>query len=497
MGARPASRRLRGADRAGPSVSPGVREVVRRPPGALGAAGAGAARRGGRARPGVRLRPACAGSPTWPSARRCRRSTSWSARAPAARVGGGGQLPAPPTRSRTTRSATRPTPRRARLGGASSTAGRSRRCARRTARPAGPPRAGGRPARGGARPQPAAAGDEAMRLLAARDAIAHYDRGAGRSPSGRTVDAPDRRPARVGAAGLRERRAVGGRAARARGSPRRPGRRRDASSGRSCSICSPRPCCLAAGRAQRASRRRRGSGAGRAGRAGRRGDGRPAAGWPAPQGADGRRRGGHRASTSRRFARAGELGTAPPGPVLTLHSLSLYWLGRFDEAVERSRAGRRAAPRRTNDASVMMYSLPHLGLALAAQRPLRRGPRGLRRGAAVRAPVRRPHPARARDRHVGRFPARLWDFARHEALSSEAREFALSVELRATGRRARASTCCSTSRGAVRSAAPRRLMAEVAAAVEKASGFTAGCGASGSPRRGRRSRSRAATGKTR
>ena len=61
-----------------------------------------------------------------------------------------------------------------------------------------------------------------------------------------------------------------------------------------------------------------------------------------------------------------ELGVPPPANVLTFHALTLYWLGRLDEAVERSRAGVEAA-RAANDPSVLMYSLPHLGLALAAR----------------------------------------------------------------------------------------------------------------------------------
>src|SRR5262249_58542372 len=48
------------------------------------------------------------------------------------------------------------------------------------------------------------------------------------------------------------------------------------------------------------------------------------------------------------------------------HALTLYWLGRLDDAIERSRAGVEAA-RKANDPSVLMYSLPHLGLSLASR----------------------------------------------------------------------------------------------------------------------------------
>src|SRR5438034_811959 len=60
-----------------------------------------------------------------------------------------------------------------------------------------------------------------------------------------------------------------------------------------------------------------------------------------------------------------ELGIAPPAPVYTYLSLSLYWLGRLDEAVQRGGEAVGAA-RAANHTTATMFSLPHLGLALAA-----------------------------------------------------------------------------------------------------------------------------------
>jgi tetratricopeptide (TPR) repeat protein len=62
---------------------------------------------------------------------------------------------------------------------------------------------------------------------------------------------------------------------------------------------------------------------------------------------------------------AARLGVPPPAHVLTLHSLTLYWVGRIDEAFERSRAAV-AIAKTTNDVSVTLYALSQLGLALGA-----------------------------------------------------------------------------------------------------------------------------------
>ncbi len=64
-------------------------------------------------------------------------------------------------------------------------------------------------------------------------------------------------------------------------------------------------------------------------------------------------------------ALAATLGTSPPPFMLNLHALFLYWVGRVEDALERSRTGIEAA-RRANDVSVLLYSLPHLGMSLAA-----------------------------------------------------------------------------------------------------------------------------------
>jgi tetratricopeptide (TPR) repeat protein len=125
----------------------------------------------------------------------------------------------------------------------------------------------------------------------------------------------------------------------------------------------------------------------------------------------------------RTVARARELGSSLPANVLTLHALVLYWLGRLDEATERSSAGV-AAARLANDASILMYSLPHLGLALAA------------RGRYDEAQATFDEAARfGREFAIHTLGARalamsagyhldLCDYAGHEALAEEARELA-------------------------------------------------------------------------
>jgi DNA-binding SARP family transcriptional activator/tetratricopeptide (TPR) repeat protein len=65
------------------------------------------------------------------------------------------------------------------------------------------------------------------------------------------------------------------------------------------------------------------------------------------------------------FARGRELGVAPLPPVHAYMPIVSYWLGRIEEAVERSHESVRAA-RRASHASATMLALPNLGLALAA-----------------------------------------------------------------------------------------------------------------------------------
>jgi len=85
------------------------------------------------------------------------------------------------------------------------------------------------------------------------------------------------------------------------------------------------------------------------------------------------------AQSERALARGHELDIAPPAPVYTYLSLSLYWLGRLDEAVQRGGEGVGAA-RAANHTTATMFSLPHLGLALGAHgdydEAMRRKPAG-------------------------------------------------------------------------------------------------------------------------
>src|SRR6185436_20593318 len=66
----------------------------------------------------------------------------------------------------------------------------------------------------------------------------------------------------------------------------------------------------------------------------------------------------------RALVRGSELGIPPPAIVYSYLALSLYWLGRFDEAVQRGREGIGAA-HTANHSTATMFSMPHLGIALA------------------------------------------------------------------------------------------------------------------------------------
>lgn len=72
-----------------------------------------------------------------------------------------------------------------------------------------------------------------------------------------------------------------------------------------------------------------------------------------------------RAMFDRAAARGRALGAPPPAPVYTYRSLPPYWLGRLDEAVEHGREGVRLAGE-AHHTTALMFSLPNLGLALAA-----------------------------------------------------------------------------------------------------------------------------------
>jgi tetratricopeptide (TPR) repeat protein len=126
------------------------------------------------------------------------------------------------------------------------------------------------------------------------------------------------------------------------------------------------------------------------------------------------------------LARSQELGFPPPAMTHAYFSLPYYWLGRIDEAVERSREGLHAA-RDANHTSATLHALPHLGLSLAAS--------GRYDEAAVVFDEAR---RLGREYGIGTMLARaiampagyhldLFDFAVNEALAEEARELARSL----------------------------------------------------------------------
>jgi DNA-binding SARP family transcriptional activator len=132
------------------------------------------------------------------------------------------------------------------------------------------------------------------------------------------------------------------------------------------------------------------------------------------------------AQCRRALARADEAAIPAPPQVHTYISLSFYWLGEIQEAVERSRQGVLAA-RDGNHTSAMMWCLPHLGISLAA--------RGQYTDALEAFAEARRYGreygvttllARAIAMSAG-FHLDLEDFDGHEALALEARELAQSL----------------------------------------------------------------------
>ncbi|HEY8600448.1 MAG TPA: AAA family ATPase, partial [Thermomicrobiales bacterium] len=132
------------------------------------------------------------------------------------------------------------------------------------------------------------------------------------------------------------------------------------------------------------------------------------------------------AQYGRALARGDALGIPTPAPLYPYLSLSLYWLGRFEEATRRGDEGVRIA-RAANHTTAAMFSLPHLGVALAGQGRYDEA-------MGVFAEARRlGHQygietlrARAIAFSAG-FHLDLWDFAGNEALAEEARELARSL----------------------------------------------------------------------
>jgi len=171
----------------------------------------------------------------------------------------------------------------------------------------------------------------------------------------------------------------------------------------------------------------------------------------------------------RAVALARDLGVEPPAHALTFHSLTLYWLGRLDKATESSRAAV-AAARKANNASLMMFTLPHLGLALAS-------------GGRYTEATQVFEEARrfGRDYGVTNLLARaifmstgfhvdLFDFPRAEELANEARELALSASFPPTAPSASIDLLLSFARRGEIGLA-EQLVGTVAEAVEKAAGF--------------------------
>jgi tetratricopeptide (TPR) repeat protein len=65
------------------------------------------------------------------------------------------------------------------------------------------------------------------------------------------------------------------------------------------------------------------------------------------------------------FARSRELGVPPPPPVQAYMPIMHYWLGRIEDAVERCQESVHAA-RTASHTSATMFALPNLGMTLAA-----------------------------------------------------------------------------------------------------------------------------------
>lgn len=169
------------------------------------------------------------------------------------------------------------------------------------------------------------------------------------------------------------------------------------------------------------------------------------------------------------LSRARALGVPAPPHVHTYISLSLYWLGRLDESIERSRARVEAACA-NHHVSAMMWCLPHLGIALVASGRYDEADRTFEEARRIgRESGTTALLARAIAMSAG-FRLDLEDFASHEALAEEAREMARSLSFPPPAVSAGIDLLLNFAR-------PRdvgraeRLIAEVAATVEATAGF--------------------------
>jgi tetratricopeptide (TPR) repeat protein len=164
-----------------------------------------------------------------------------------------------------------------------------------------------------------------------------------------------------------------------------------------------------------------------------------------------------------------ELGLPAPTHMLPLASSVLYWLGRLEEAAASSREAIQVA-RDVHDSSMMMYALPHLGLALAG-----RGDYG--EAIEVFAEGRRY----GREYGVGTLLARsigmsagfhreLFDYAGAQVLAEEARDLALALDFPPPAISSGIELMLNfASRGEIGKA--EALLPEVVASVEKAAGW--------------------------
>ncbi len=175
------------------------------------------------------------------------------------------------------------------------------------------------------------------------------------------------------------------------------------------------------------------------------------------------------AQCERALARGHELGVAPPAPVYTYLSLSLYWLGRLEEAVQRGGEGVQSA-REANHTTATMFSLPHLGLALAGQGRYDEAmwvfeeARRFGREYGVDTLL-----ARAIAISAG-FHLDVWDFEGNEARAEEARDLARSLSFAPPAVSAGIDLLLNLARRQEVGRA-EELIGEVAASVEKAAGW--------------------------
>jgi ATP/maltotriose-dependent transcriptional regulator MalT len=131
---------------------------------------------------------------------------------------------------------------------------------------------------------------------------------------------------------------------------------------------------------------------------------------------------------SQSLQRAGEQPIAAVTFGVAIQSFNFYWLGRFDAALASARHAVEIA-RGMNDTQFISYSLPHAGLALAAQGAYADAERVFREAQQYcREYEIWPNLARAIAISAG-YHLDVFDFSGHEAIAEEARELARSANL--------------------------------------------------------------------